>query len=132
VGTKADVAVLPWDGLRISAVTGEGVRPLLGRLLAMVEEARAAEPVADSFVLHEPLPEGVRVEREPSGAFRVVGRSAERAVALSDITTPDAQDYVRRRLQRLGVDRALERAGVREGDTVHIGAMAFEYQENSR
>jgi GTP-binding protein len=132
VGTKADVAVLPWDGLRISAVTGEGVRPLLGRLLAMVEEARAAEPVADSFVLHEPLPEGVRVEREPSGAFRVVGRSAERAVALSDITTPDAQDYVRRRLQRLGVDRALERAGVREGDTVHIGAMAFEYQENTR
>jgi GTP-binding protein len=132
VGTKADVAVLPWDGLRISAVTGEGVRPLLGRLLAMVEEARAAEPVADSFVLHEPLPEGVRIEREPSGAFRVVGRSAERAVALSDITTPDAQDYVRRRLQRLGVDRALERAGVREGDTVHIGAMAFEYQENTR
>ena len=77
---------------------------------------------------HEPLPEGFRIEREPSGAFRVVGRPAERTVALSDITTPDAQEYVRSRLQRLGVDRALERAGAREGDTVHIGDMEFEYQ----
>ena len=124
---------MPWEGERISAVTGDGVRPLVGRLAQLVEEARAAEPVADSFVLHEPLQEGFRIEREPSGDFRVVGRPAERAVALSDITTPDAQEYVRHRLQRLGVDRALERAGVREGDTVHIGDMAFEYQpEGSR
>jgi len=128
VGTKADVAVLPWEGQRVSAVTGEGLRPLLGQLLALVEQARAAQPVGDSFVLHEPLAEGVRVEREPDASFRVVGRSAERAVALSDITTADAQEYVRRRLQRLGVDRALERAGAREGDTVRIGSMEFEYQ----
>ncbi|MBV9285239.1 MAG: GTPase ObgE [Acidimicrobiia bacterium] len=128
VGAKADVAVLPWDGERISAVTGAGVQPLVGRLVQLVAEARAAEPVAESFVLHEPLPEGFHIERDPSGDFRVVGRAAERAVALSDITTPDAQEYVRHRLQKLGVDRALERAGVREGDTVHIGDMAFEYQ----
>jgi GTP-binding protein len=128
VGTKADVAALPWDGERISAVTGEGIRPLLGRLMSLVEEARANEPVADSFVLHAPVPEGVRVERDPSGAFRVVGRPAERAVALSDLTTADAQDYMRHRLQRLGVDRALARAGAREGDTVRIGDLEFEYQ----
>src|SRR3954447_17138184 len=128
LGTKADAAFLPWDGERISAVTGEGVRPLVGRLAELVEEARPAEPVAESFVVHEPLAEGFHIEREPSGDFRVVGRPAERAVALSDITTPDAQDYLRHRLQKLGVDRALERAGAREGDTVRIGDMEFEYQ----
>src|SRR5438270_1235946 len=132
VGTQADAAALPWEGERISAVTGEGVRPLLGRLAEIVDHARSAEPIADSFVLHEPLAEGFRVEREPNGDFRVVGRPAERAVALSDITTPDAQQYVRHRLQRLGVDRALERAGAREGDTVHIGEMEFEYQSMER
>jgi GTP-binding protein len=133
VGTKADVGTMPWGGESISAVTGDGLRPLVGRLVQLVDEARAAEPVSEAFVVHEPLPEGFRIEREPSGDFRVVGRPVERAVALSDITTPDAQEYVRRRLQRLGVDRALERAGVREGDTVHIGEMAFEYQaENVR
>jgi GTP-binding protein len=128
VGTKTDVATLPWEGERISAVTGDGVRPLVGRLVHLVEEARAAEPVHEAFVVHEPLAEGFQIEREPSGDFRVVGRPAERAVALSDITTPDAQEYVRNRLERLGVDRALERAGAREGDTVHIGDMEFEYQ----
>jgi len=128
VGTKTDVATLPWEGERISAVTGDGVRPLVGRLVHLVEEARAAEPVPEAFVVHEPLAEGFQIEREPSGDFRVVGRPAERAVALSDITTPDAQEYVRNRLQRLGVDRALERAGSREGDTVRIGDMEFEYQ----
>ncbi|MBV9411911.1 MAG: GTPase ObgE [Acidimicrobiia bacterium] len=128
VGTKTDVATMAWEGDRISAVTGDGVRSLVGRLITLVEEARAAEPVADSFVLHEPLPEGFHIERDPTGDFRVVGRPAERAVALSDLTNADAQEYVRQRLQRLGVDRALERAGAREGDTVHIGDMEFEYQ----
>src|SRR5438045_834877 len=42
VGTKGDVASMPWDGERISAVTGDGVRPLVGRLVELVEEARAA------------------------------------------------------------------------------------------
>src|SRR4051812_32058903 len=111
VGTKTDVAMLPWDGERISAVTGEGVAPLLGNLMRLVEEARANEPVADSFVLHAPIPEGVRIEREPDASFRVVGRPAERAVALSDLTNADAQAYMRHRLHRLGVDRALARAG---------------------
>jgi len=129
VGTKADVAALPWAGERVSAVTGEGLRPLLGRLAQLVEEARAAEPVAEAYVVHRPEAEGVRVEREPNGTFLVRGRQAERAVALSDVTTPDAQEYVHRRLRRLGVDRALERAGAHEGDLVRIGGLTFEYQE---
>ena len=33
VGSKADAATQPWDGERVSAATGEGVRPLLGRLI---------------------------------------------------------------------------------------------------
>ena len=129
VGTKADVAALPWAGERVSAVTGEGLRPVLGRLAELVEEARAAEPAAEGFVVHRPHAEGVQVEREPNGTFLVRGRQAERAVALSDVTTPDAQQYVQRRLRKLGVDRALERAGAREGDLVRIGGLTFEYQE---
>jgi Obg family GTPase CgtA-like protein len=31
-------------------------------------------------------------------------------------------------LKRLGVDRALVRAGAREGDVVHIGNMTFEFE----
>ena len=68
--------------------------------------------------------------RDDDGAWRVVGRSVERAVALSDLTNLEALDYARGRLNRMGVDRALVRAGVRDGDTVRIGSFAFDYAED--
>ncbi|MDQ3896027.1 MAG: GTPase ObgE, partial [Actinomycetota bacterium] len=114
VGTKADAATYAdWDGLRISAVTGAGVPDLLHRTAAVVGEARAAQPAPETYVVHSPEPEGVQVERADDGAFVVLGRPAERAVAVNDLTNPQALDYVRHRLRRLGVDRALARAGAR-------------------
>jgi GTPase len=128
VGTKADVAQLDHDGLRVSAVTGAGINELLGRLAELVAEARAAQPASEAFVVHRPEQEGVRVERGDDGAFVVVGRSAERAVAVTDLTNADALAYVHDRLRRMGVDRALARAGAQEGDLVRIGPMSFEYE----
>jgi len=130
VGSRADVAVHEWDGLKISGVTGDGVSELVGRLATMVTEAREAVAVVttESFVIHRPEGEGVRVERAEDGGFRVSGRPAERAVALSDLTNAEAVAYAQHRLKRLGVDRALARAGAKEGDLVHIGTFTFEYQ----
>ena len=71
------------------------------------------------------LPEGFAVERIEQGVYRVVGRVAERAVALNDLTSDEAADFVQGRLRRLGVDRALARAGARDGDVVHIGELSF-------
>ncbi len=138
VGSKADLVATPEapaatgggggfaPDLVISAVTGQGIPPLVGRLSAMVEEARSAEPEPDrAIVVHRPLPEGFVVESVGAGEFTVTGKAAERAVALHDLTTDEAADYVQGRLRRLGVDRALARAGARDGDTVHIGGHSF-------
>ena len=57
------------------------------------------------------------------------GRAAERAVALSDLNDEGAQAEVMRRLRRLGVDRALARAGARDGDDVTVGAMTFTWDD---
>jgi GTP-binding protein len=58
----------------------------------------------------------------------VTGRQATRAVAVSDLTNPDALMYVQRRLKHIGVDRALARAGARDGDLVKIGELSFTYE----
>ncbi|CAN5517967.1 GTPase ObgE [soil metagenome] len=136
VGSRADLADpadpagdARWSGAAISAVTGAGVAPLLGRLAREVVAARRARPLSDAFVIHRPLPEGVRIERQDDGSLRVLGRQAERAVALSDLTNPDAMAYAQDRLHHLGVDKALARAGAREGDTVHIGDFSFDYAD---
>ena len=118
------------EDLRISSVTGEGIEQLTYRLADLVRAARAQEPEREGFVVHRPVPEGFRIERDDNGTFRVVGRQVERVVALSDITNPDAADYARDRLKRLGVDKALHRAGARDGDTVRIAKFEFDYSEN--
>jgi GTP-binding protein len=136
VGSRADIAGSTRNtdvelDLEISAVTGAGLRPLSGRLGDLVREARATEEVPSAFVVHRPFAEGFRVEAvagEEGGGWRVVGRQAERAVALSDLTNLDALAYAQARLRSLGVDRALARAGVQAGDLVRIGAFSFDYQ----
>ena len=129
VGSKGDALDhAAWDGHVISAITGDGLRPLLGRLRQQVEGARAAEPETDSVVVLRPLAVGVVVERMGEGEFRVLGRAAERAVALSDITNAEALAYADHRLRQLGVGKALARAGAREGDIVHVAGFSFTYE----
>ncbi|HWE66731.1 MAG TPA: GTPase ObgE [Acidimicrobiales bacterium] len=117
--------------LLLSSATGSGVRTLVDRLAVMVQEARtAAEVVATNvIVIHRPVPEGVDVQRVSPGVWLVVGRVAERAVAFSDLNDDGALAEAVKRLRRLGVDRALSRAGVREGDEVTVGSMTFTWGE---
>jgi GTP-binding protein len=127
-GSGADGAAGVELDLRISAVTGEGIPELRGRLATTVSAARAEQPPPEQFVVHRPVREGFRVERD--GAVWVVeGREATRAVALSDLTRADALVEAHRRLRRLGIDRALARAGAQPGDSVRIGGLVFDYED---
>jgi GTPase len=133
VGSKSDLGA-DEEGvcdIVISAATREGLRSLAARLAGMVAEAREKVVAAEAepeIVVHRPLAEGVQVQRAGPTAWLVVGRAAERAVALSDLTDDGAQAEAVRRLRRLGVDRALSRAGAREGDDVTVGAMTFTWE----
>jgi GTP-binding protein len=134
VGSKADIGTDD-EGvcdLALSAATGDGVRALTDHLASLVRDARTAAVAAEAseVVVHRPAPEGVDVQRAGPGAWVVLGRAAERAVALSDLTDSGAQAEAVRRLRRLGVDRALARAGARDGDEVTVGTMTFTWGED--
>jgi len=127
----ADAPIVP-----TSAVTGAGLSEVVRAMADAVKKARARDLAAQQSqssgetVLHRPVPEGFTIQRADDGAFVVAGRAAERTVALSDLSAPGAWDFARERLQRMGVDRALSRAGVKSGDTVRIGALVFEYRDD--
>ena len=93
----------------------------------LVSRARQQEPERDGFVILRPEAVGFELERVDEHGFRLSGREVERVVALNDVTTPDAMGYIDARLKRLGVGRALHRAGAVEGDVVYIGDFSFEY-----
>ncbi len=130
VGSKADVATEPFAGMRVSAVTRDGLDEFLGAVATLVDEARAAEGEPDAYVVLRPEEQGFSVVREGTHEWRVRGRPAERAVALADLTNPDAMTYVQQKLARMGVERALARAGAADGDVVRIGDHELTYEES--
>jgi GTPase len=131
VGSKVDVAVDGADtsacDLVVSSTRGDGIDALLGRLATLVRDARTEVVAGAAPRVHRPRTEEVEVHTLGHGRFEVVGRAAVRAVGLSDLTDPGALDELHRRLARLGVDRALARAGARDGDVIAIGDLELEW-----
>lgn len=130
VGSKGDVAAheMP-DILTISSVTGEGIDLLVGQLAGLVVQVRKeeAELITHEVVVHKPLPDEIHVERAGANDWVVEGRPAIRAVRFQDLTDDEALAEIVRRLRDLGVDRLLNRAGVKDGDVVTIGPLSFEW-----
>jgi len=135
IGSRADMAtpeaVADFDGLAVASVTRLGLNDLLSQLAILVDQARNAESPPVSFVLHRPQSNEIRVERIGDHKFEVLGGGALRAVAVNDLTNPDALAYVREKLAKLGVNRALHRAGARDSDLITIGAFTFEYEADN-
>jgi len=131
VATKTDAAtpesIAAWHGMKMSAVTGEGVGEVLAKLAELVAEARTTEPPPIGPVIFRPQPQGTRVERIGANEFRLSGRDIERSVALNDVTNADALNYIDDRMSRLGVPRLLVKAGASEGAIVWIGEFSFDY-----
>ena len=130
VGSRADIAgnLHEFEGLCVSAVTGENLAQVTGRLGDLVRAARVTTESREGIVVRRPEGETVTVLREVDGSFVVQGRAAERAVRVSDLTNAEALEYVRHRLKTLGVERELIRAGARSGDVVRVGEFEFEYE----
>jgi GTP-binding protein len=114
------------DAIAVSALTGEGLRDALHAIGDLVDEAERSAPERRGFILHRPLGPTFSIRREDE-AWRVEGRSVERAVGFADLTVLEAADMAARRLSRLGVDDALVEAGAVAGDEVRIGDIAFEF-----
>ncbi len=68
------------------------------------------------------------VSREEAHAWRVSGTNVERMVIQTEWDNEEAVAFLQRRLERAGVERALEEAGAQAGDEVRIRGVAFEFE----
>ncbi len=121
---QSEFHVMGIEPLPISAVRHEGIDRLLdtiaGRLPELPPTPTFAPPAGEYKVFALPPDEDLEIVEEDDG-FTVRGRKVERLMAMTDLSRPQAVDYLQTQLQRLGVTRALEKAGVRSGDIVRIG-----------
>jgi len=119
------------DPLAISAVTGEGVQELLYRVLELLDrQPEEVEVPEESMRVFRPTPEeeAFTIERE-GDVWRVKGKRVERAAAMTNWDYYEAILRFHRILEAMGVTRALEEAGIKEGDTVVIGDVELVWEQ---
>ena len=116
------------DLLKISAVTGQGVRELIERLGELVDEARAEGMQTGEGVVFQPSPADDAIDVSSfDGRFVVSGGRVERLVRMTDWNNDEARAHMVRRLKALGVEELLARHGARGGEEVEIAGKTFEY-----
>ena len=123
--------------LAISSATGAGIDALVGAIFAAVagaapaeapEGPRSGEPEfeAEHRVYRPQGAGGFDVVMVEDGVFEVTGRGVEMLVERHDLANPEALSYLERRLNEIGVIKALRDAGFEPGDEVRVGDEAFD------
>jgi len=121
------------DVYPVSAATGEGLTEFGYALAAAVEAHRASlppmEPARVTIVPKAVDDSGFTVERdtEYTDGFVVRGVRPERWVRQTDFSNDEAVGFLADRLNRLGVEEQLAKAGAVEGDAVTIGGVTFDW-----
>ncbi|MEU6980472.1 MULTISPECIES: GTPase ObgE [unclassified Streptomyces] len=121
----------------VSAVARTGLKELSYALAGIVGEARAAKPVEEAtrIVIRPKAVDDAGftvVYDEAEDVYRVRGEKPERWVRQTDFNNDEAVGYLADRLNRLGVEDQLMKAGARAGDGVAIGseenAVVFDWE----
>lgn len=124
---RPDLEERGYQVFEVSAVARTGLKELSFALADIVAKARAAKPKEEStrIVLRPKAVDdaGFTVTyEEAEDVYRVRGEKPERWVRQTDFNNDEAVGYLADRLNRLGVEDALMKAGARAGDGVAIGA----------
>ncbi|MEV0091516.1 GTPase ObgE [Streptomyces sp. NPDC050738] len=110
----------------VSAVARTGLKELSFALAGIIAEARAAKPAEEAtrIVIRPKAVDdsGFTVALDEEGIYRVRGEKPERWVRQTDFNNDEAVGYLADRLNRLGVETELLKAGAKSGDGVAIGS----------
>ena len=118
----------------ISAATRAGVDDLknyisewLDQYVEIPDEEKNSEMVFDLNT--EEDVEKVTVTRNPEGEFVVTGKSIEKLVAMTNFSNKEGLRRFQQIWRKKNLDAILKERGIKEGMTVRIGDMVFDYSE---
>jgi GTP-binding protein len=117
--------------MTISALSRTNTRELLLKAAQKLAEAPALEEVPASLPVYRPKEDArdFHVRREGAHEWRLSGAAIERAASMTYWEHDGSVRRFQKIMEALGVDDALRKAGVKEGDTVAIGDFELEWQE---
>ncbi|MFJ8163250.1 GTPase ObgE [Streptomyces sp. NPDC096136] len=134
---RPDLEARGYKVFEVSAVARTGLKELSYFLAEVVAKARARTPKQEAtrIVIRPKAVDdtGFTVTYdEVEDVYRVRGEKPERWVRQTDFNNDEAVGYLADRLNRLGVEDALKKAGAKAGDGVAIGseenAVVFDWE----
>ncbi|MFF2858688.1 GTPase ObgE [Streptomyces rubiginosohelvolus] len=133
---RPDLEARGYRVFEVSAIAHKGLNELSYALAGIIAEARASKPreEATRIVIRPKAVDdaGFTVTAEGEDLYRVRGEKPERWVRQTDFNNDEAVGYLADRLNRLGVEDELVKAGARAGDGVAIGpednAVVFDWE----
>ncbi len=128
---KAEIAKRGYKLFEISAATGKGVSELMKYTfteLSKLPPIQVYEPEMDisEDMIIDKTERGFDIEKE-DGVYVVYGSWIEAVGASVNFSDEESLQYFQRALKNRGVIDALVEAGVKEGDTVRIGDLEFDF-----
>ncbi len=119
----------------VSAVSQKGLPQLIqatGERVFQLRSAAAEEETPEFDQIWEmkrkQRDRSFTVSREEAGVFRIRGRQVERMVIQTEWENEEAVAFLERRLEHVGVEKALLDAGAKPGDIIRILEIEFEFQ----
>ena len=121
------------DIFPISSVTHKGLQPLMQHTADVLEttpDPIETPVVSDDDVTYAYTPKkAFKIEQDEDGTWVLSGEKLERLFKMTNTEHDDSLIRFARQMRGMGVDDALRKAGIKNGDTVRILDFTFEFVE---
>lgn len=119
----------------ISAVTGEGIQDmifyladLLDKIGPMKYDDSFESDVTEELKIIDDEPD-FYIKKHENGTWEVLGKEIQGLCQRTQFEREEAVERFMAILEGMGVEKALRKAGIEDGDTVVVGPMEFDYFE---
>lgn len=114
----------------MSAIIHSGTEELIKTMHAELRKLPPVTPLEyEPFEYSKPDKESFSVVECDDGSFEVFGGLVDEIARNVVLDNYDSMQFFQRRIKETGIDKALRNAGVKDGDTVRIKDIEFEYYE---
>ncbi len=119
------------DLISVSALARTNTRELLLKAVQLLDETPIPEPPAEALPVYRPKEDArdFQVTRSGPHEWRLTGAAIERAASMTFWEHEGSVRRFQKVMEALGVENALRKAGVQNGDTVKIGDFELDWQD---
>ena len=118
----------------ISAVTGTGIKELLYGVFKLLKEVKTGPVIFEREFDISQLQAGgnlpYTVEKNSAGEYVVEGPRIEKMLGYTNLESEKGFLFFQNFLKDCGILDELEKSGIKEGDTVRMYGLAFDYYKN--